>query len=328
MVTPTTTEDQISHTEVVGPFVHSSARPSLSDTEVPIVQLGQGALFWRRFRRHKLAMIGAVIMCLLSLLAFFAPLISPEDYLSFNYFVRNAPPRLTYPGAYDWVYLLGSDVQGHSLLMWIVYGARVSLTVGILSALLTSGIGVVVGAIAGHFGGWTDAMVMRITDIFLTIPTLPLLIMLSYYMAGGSMWMVILIFGLTTWPAVARLLRAYYLSFREREFIQAAHAMGVSDMRIMFRHVLPNTLSPVIVTTTLYVAIFISSEAAIDYLGVGIRPPSVSWGLALADSQAYFGANNWWAALFPGLFILITVLAINFLGDGLRDALDVRSRNE
>lgn len=140
------------------------------------------------------------------------------------------------------------------------------------------------------------------------------------------MWVVILIFGFTTWPAVARLIRAYYLGFREREFVQAAQAMGVSSRRIMVRHILPNVLSPVIVTSTLYVAIFIMGEAALDYLGVDVHPPTVSWGLAIANAQGYFAIDNWWPFVFPGMFLLLTVLAINFLGDGLRDALDVRAQ--
>jgi peptide/nickel transport system permease protein len=235
---------------------------------------------------------------------------------------------LTYPGAKDWEYLLGTDVQGHALLMWIVWGARVSLAVGLFSALLTSVIGVVLGGTAGYFGGWTDSIVMRMTDVFLTIPFLPLLILLSYYLSQGSWWLIVMIFGLTGWPGTARLVRSYYLSFRQQEFTQAARAVGVSDVRIIFRHILPNALSPVIVSTTLAVAVYIVFEAAIDFLGVGIKPPTVSWGLSLANAQDYFSEGNWWWALFPGLFILITVLAINFLGDGLRDALDVRSRGE
>jgi peptide/nickel transport system permease protein len=169
---------------------------------------------------------------------------------------------------------------------------------------------------------------MRITDVFLTIPVLPLLITLSYYLSKGSWVIIVLIFSLTGWTGVARLIRGYYLTFRQQEFTHAAQAIGVSDTRIIFRHILPNALSPVIVSATLLVAAYISSEAAIDFLGVGIRPPTVSWGLSLANSEDYFGAGNWWWAFFPGLFILITVLSINFLGDGLRDALDVRSRGE
>lgn len=300
----------------------------LQDTEVPVQQLGQGELIWRRFRRHHLAMIGSTVLGLLVLMAIFAPIISPEDYQNWNYLVSNVQPRWTYPGAHDWRYIMGSDVQGHSLLMWVTYGARVSLEVGIISAVLTSVIGISVGGTAGYFGGWVDAILMRVTDVFLTIPTLPLLILLSFYLSGGSWLVIVLIFAVTGWTGVARLIRSYYLTFRRQEFTEAARAVGVSDARIIFRHILPNALSPVIVSATLLVAGFIVGEAAIDFLGVGIRPPTVSWGLGLANAEEYFGAGNWWWALFPGIFILITVLCINFLGDGLRDALDVRSRGE
>jgi peptide/nickel transport system permease protein len=184
------------------------------------------------------------------------------------------------------------------------------------------------GATAGYFGGAADSIIMRITDVFLTIPIIPLLLMLSLYLSKGSWFYIVLIFGVTSWPVIARLIRSYYLTFRSQEFTQAARAVGVSDTRIIFRHILPNALSPVIVSATLLVATFIVAEAAIDFLGVGIRPPTVSWGLALTNAQDYFGVGNWWWAFFPGMFILITVLSINFLGDGLRDALDVRARGE
>lgn len=312
-------------TPIAGPSAAANKFVENND-DVLLVQLGQGQLIWRRFRKHHLAMAGAVTLVLLTLMAVFAPLISPEDYLNWNYLASNIHPRLTYPGASDWRYIMGSDSNGHSILMWITYGARVSLAVGLISAALTMVIAIVVGGTAGYFGGWIDAVVMRITDVFLTLPFLPLLILLSFYLSKGSVWLIVLIFGVLSWPGAARLVRGYYLTYRQQEFTEAARAVGVSDTRIIFRHILPNAMSPVIVATTLAVAGFIGAEAAIDFLGVGIKSPSVSWGLSLTDSQNYFGQGNWWWALFPGLFLLITTLAINFLGDGLRDALDVRSR--
>lgn len=311
-------------TPIAGPSL--IALQQLKDSEVPIVQLGQFSLIMRRFRKHKLAMLGAVVIGLLVLMAILAPVISPENFINWNYLALNLQPRWTFPWSDDWRYVMGTDAQGHSLLMWVAYGARVSLAVGLISATLTMIIAIVVGGTAGYFGGWLDAVMMRITDVFLTLPFLPLLIMLSFYVGHGSMWFIIIIFGVLSWPGAARLVRGYYLTFREQEFTQAARAVGVSDSRIIFRHILPNALSPVIVATTLAVAGFIIAEAAIDFLGVGIRQPTVSWGLALANSQDYFGTGNWWWALFPGIFLLLTTLSINFLGDGLRDALDVRSR--
>jgi ABC-type dipeptide/oligopeptide/nickel transport system permease subunit len=299
------------------------------ESDIPVVQLGQFALVWRRFRRHKLAMVGAVTMVLLILMAILAPLISPETYYGgWDLLAGNKTPRLTYPGASDWKYLLGADGNGHSLLMWVTYGARVSLAVGILAAFVTMVLAILIGATAGYFGGWADAVIMRITDVFLTLPFLPLIILLSAYLAGGSWVMIVVLFGVLTWPGSARLVRGYYLTFREQEFTQAARAVGVSDTRIIFRHILPNALSPIIVATTLAVAGFITVEAAIDFLGIGIRPPSVSWGLALSNADTAFQLGNWWWVVFPGIFLLLTTLAINFMGDGLRDALDVRARAE
>ncbi len=296
------------------------------DTEVSVIQLSQGALIWRRFRRHKLALGGAVVLSMLVLMAIFAPLISPEDYLGFDYFALNVHPTWALPWQHGWRYVLGTDSQGHALLMWITYGARVSLAVGIVSSLFTMILAISLGSVAGYFGGWIDAVIMRITDVFLTLPTLPLLILLSAYLSGGSALVIIGLFAVLSWPGAARLVRSYYLTFRGQEFTEAARAVGVSDARIIFRHILPNALSPIIVLATLSVAGFIVFEASIDFLGVGIKPPTTSWGLALANSEEYFGNHNWWWTLFPGLFLFITTLSINFLGDGLRDALDVRSK--
>lgn len=328
MIDPQHEEQMVSSPSVVTPVTTPATAAEMlkTDTEVGIVQLSQMELIWRRFRRHHLAMAAAVALALLVLMAIAAPLVSPESYLTYNYNVSNLSPRLTWPGQSDWAYLMGTDAQGHAILMWIAYGARISLAVGLLSALLTAIIGVILGGVAGYFGGWTDSVVMRITDVFLTLPFLPLLILLSAYMSQGSWQLIVLIFGLLGWPGIARLVRSYYLTFRSQEFTQAARAIGVSDARIIFRHILPNALSPVIVATTLAVAGFIITEAAIDFIGVGIKTPTVSWGLALNNAQGYFAEGNWWWALFPGLFLLITVLSINFLGDGLRDALDVRAR--
>lgn len=331
MLDPQHEEQAVLSDQVPTPVAGASeaALKLLQGTEVSVTQLGQGELIWRRFRKHKLAMIGSVVMGLLVLMAVFAPVISPESFLgNWNYFAQNYPPRFALPGSHGWEYVMGSDAQGHSILMWVTWGARVSLAVGIFSAILTSIIGIVVGGTAGYFGGWTDAVLMRVTDVFLTIPTLPLLILLAFYLGKGSWIIIVLIFALTGWTGVARLIRSYYLTFRNQEFTEAARAVGVSDSRIIFRHILPNALSPVIVSATLLVAGFIIGEAAIDFLGVGIRTPDVSWGLSLSNAESYLGVGNWWWALFPGLFILIAVLSINFMGDGLRDALDVRSRGE
>jgi len=211
VIDPQHEEQAVLSAEVPTPIgAPATAASLLTDTEVAIVQHTQFELVWRRLRRHKFAMAGGVTLILLTIMAVFAPLISPEDYLNWNYLVSNLQPRFALPGQSDWKYIMGSDVQGHSLLMWISYGARVSLAVGLFSALLTSVIGIVLGGTAGYFGGWIDAVVMRVTDVFLTLPFLPLIILLSYYVANGNWILITVIFGLTTWPGSARLVRTEY----------------------------------------------------------------------------------------------------------------------
>ena len=299
-------------------------REEVADDQVSIQQLSQMRLTWIRFRRHKPALVGAGILFFMIVLAIIGPWISPETYYGLNFGANTNGIGLA--PQWDYRYLLGSDANGHAIMMWILLGARTSLMVGILGATLSSTIGVTVGSVAGFFGGWLDALAMRITDIFLTLPFLPLLILLSAFFSGGNAWFIILIFGFLGWPGVARLIRSYYLTLREQEFTDAARAVGVGSWRIIFRHIMPNALSPVIVSFTLSVAAFIAGEAAIDFLGVGIHEPNVSWGLALSNAQTYLLLGNWWGALFPGLALLLTVLAVNFLGDGLRDALDVKAK--
>ena len=219
-----------------------------------------------------MAIAGAVVLLFFIFLAVFGNLITPESYDGYNPVNVNVPPQL------DYRYLFGSDPYGHAIIMYVITGARVSLEVGVLAALLASIIGVLVGATAGYFGGMMDSVCMRITDVFLTLPFLPLLVLLSAYLGGkGGVPFIILVLGLLGWTSVARLIRSYYLTLRQQEFTESARAVGVSDARIIFRHILPNALSPVIVSFTLLVAAFIVTEAAIDFLGVGLKSPTVSW---------------------------------------------------
>ncbi len=194
------------------------------------------------------------------------------------------------------------------------------------SSIFTTLIGFIVGAIAGYFGGIVDAIVMRVTDVFLTLPFFPVLLIVTAFVGQGSVPLIVIIFSFFGWPGVARLVRGSYLSLRNQEFVEAARAVGAPNRRIIFRHMLPSALRPVIVVTTLNVSGYIVSEAAIDFLGVGINYPTPSWGNILANAQDAMGAGNWWWPVFPGLAIVMTVLAVNFLGDGLGDALDVRSK--
>jgi peptide/nickel transport system permease protein len=303
------------------------------EEESKLKPLGQLELYWRRFRTHRLALIGAGVLLVLVLMAVFAPLITPGvgpytiPFLQLNIplFGTAHPPTVD---NFPWRLFGTTDGLNHSILAQVTYGARLSLFISFLGALLSAVIGTIIGAVSGYFGGWIDNLVMRITDVFLTIPLLPLLITASAIYASGGVTTIILILGLLTWPGTARLVRAQYLTMRETEFVEAAKATGVGDGRIMFRHILPNVLSPVIVTTTLSIAAFVSLEATLDFLGLGIRYPDITWGLILNDAQNDLIAGIWWWAVFPGLFLVITVLAVNFIGDGLRDALDVRSRVE
>ncbi|HZT96254.1 MAG TPA: ABC transporter permease [Chloroflexota bacterium] len=290
------------------------------DDQIAVRQLSQLQLTWIRFRRHKVAMAGAVILLFFVVVAIFGPLISPESYYQVN---QNA---LFQPPTWSWRYLMGADADGHAVMMWVILGARPSLEIGFLSAGLATVIGIIVGAVSGYFGGFVDAVCMRVTDVFLTLPFLPLLLLLGSIIGGGNVWFIVVVFGVLGWSGSARLIRSYYLTFRQQEFTEAARAVGVSSTRIIFRHILPNALSPIIVSFTLLVAAFIVTEAAIDFLGQGLKPPSVSWGLALAGAQSYTLLGIWWWMVFPGACLLLVVLAVNFIGDGLRDALDVRAK--
>src|SRR2546423_1714661 len=297
------------------------------EPEITTRQLTQLQLTWLRFRRHKPAMAGVAVIVFMIVLALLAavPQVMPEspyNMFSYDIMAQNLSPRLS-P---HWYFMLGTDDNGHTMVSQIMWGARISLAIGFISAFLTALIGVVVGAIAGYFGGWIDTVMMRVTDVFLTLPFLPMLLLAANLFGQGHLWVIIGIFAVFTWPGLARLARSSYLSLRTQEFAEAARAVGVSNTRIIFRHLLPNALRPVIVATTLNVASFIVVEAAIDFLGAGVKYPDASWGNILANAQTGFSNGNWWWATFPGIALILTVLAVNFIGDGLGDALDVRSK--
>jgi peptide/nickel transport system permease protein len=226
---------------------------------------------------------------------------------------------------------LGTDEVGRDLLSRLLFGARISLMVGLFAVLMEVLIGTTLGAISGYYGGRVDWVIMRITDVFLSIPLLPLLLVLTAIVAASSskaalnFGVIVLIIGALSWMSVARLVRASFLSLREREFTEAARAIGNRDGRIIFRHILPNAVAPIVVQATLDIAGVIVLESTLSYLGFGIQPPTASWGNMLSNSQANLQVA-WWAAVFPGLCILATVLSINYIGDGLRDALDPNMR--
>ncbi len=278
---------------------------------------------WKRFRRHKLALVGAVVIVLITLVAVLArwlPVADPNYIDQVNWQGTPLAPGVAH-------HLLGTDENGRDLVARLIFGAQISLTVAFFAVLMELTIGTVVGAVAGYYGGWTDYALMRLTDVFLSIPLLPLLLVLTAIVAASStkaalgFGVIVVIIGGTSWPAVARLVRASFLSLREKEFCEAARALGNRDGRIIFRHLLPNAVAPLIVQGTLEVANVIILESTLSFLGFGIQPPTASWGNMLANAESNMAIAPW-VAIFPGLCILVTVLAINYLGDGLRDALD------
>lgn len=273
------------------------------------------AIFWRRFRRHRLAMAGAVIILLLIGAAVLAPYITQYDRDKINLLQRTKPPS-----AEHW---FGTDVYGRDVFTRVVYGTRVSLQVGFTSMSISVFVGVIIGAISGYYGGLVDNLLMRLTDVFLSIPVF-FLILTVIALFKPTPFSIMAVIGLTSWPALARLVRGEFLSLRERDFTEAARATGASDLRIIFRHIMPNAMAPVIVSGTLRVAYAILIEAALSYLGLGIQPPTPSWGNMLLEGQPQILRGVWWLAFFPGAAIFLTVMAFNAVGDGLRDALDPR----
>ncbi|HTW85148.1 MAG TPA: oligopeptide ABC transporter permease [Candidatus Sulfotelmatobacter sp.] len=282
---------------------------------------------WRRFRRHKVALAGIVVLALLALIAIFAKLLAPQDPNYIDQVHWQGYPLA--PGVAG--HILGTDEVGRDLLSRLMFGAQISLTVALFAVIMEIVIGTVLGAVAGYYGGWIDFVLMRVTDVVLSIPLLPLLLVITAIVeatstkAALSFLVIVLIIGGLSWPSVARLVRASFLSLREREFAEAARAVGNRDGRIIFRHLLPNAVAPIIVQATLDVANVIILESTLSFLGFGIQPPTASWGNMLANSQSNITQAPW-AAIFPGLCILITTLAINYVGDGLRDALDPNTR--
>ncbi len=271
---------------------------------------------WRRFLKHRLAMIGGTACLLLTLMAVLAPWIAPH---TFDRIDLNA--RWTQPGLTGNVF--GTDELGRDVLTRIMYAGRISLVVGYVTAISISIVGSLVGAVAGFYGGWVDSVLMRLVDMLIAIPLLPLYLILAALIPGGGVGRIVLIFTLFGWTTVARLVRGQILSLKSQDFVEAGRAMGASEARLILRHLIPNALAPVIVAATLTVGTAILSESGLSYLGLGIQPPIPSWGNMLQRAQEYLLKASW-LAIFPGLFIFITVLSFNFLGDGLRDALDPR----
>ncbi len=296
--------------------------------ETPPLSLTQMA--WRRFRRHRLAIASAGILGALILYATVGAFFYPETYANAtDTGIRLQPP--------SWEHPFGTDTVGRDILARTIYGAQISLLIALTAVSVELVIGILVGAAAGFYGGKVDAVLMRLTEAMLAIPTLFLLLVMSKFFGGrvpnidffgrtfsGSVVVIILIIGLTTWPGLARIVRAEFLSLKERDFIMAARSTGTPNRQIIFRHILPNVVAPIVVAATLAVGGAILYEAYISFLGLGVQPPTATWGNMITGAGTYIESAPWlW--FFPGLFILLTVLSINFVGDGLRDALDPHS---
>src|SRR3989441_1838112 len=279
--------------------------------------ISQKQLFWRQFRRHKLALASAAVLLVLAAVVLLAPWIAPYPFDAIDTTQFRKPPSLAH--------IMGTDDIGRDLFTRLLYGGQISLAIGIFSALVGTGVGTLMGSVAGYYGKALDNLIMRVTDVAFSIPSLPLLIILSAY-AKSAIPVMILVIGLLSWMSTARIVRATVLSIRERDFTLAARAVGAPDVRIIARHILPNALAPIIVGATLGVGGAIIAESSLSFLGLGVQVPTPSWGNMLQDSQSTM-ASRPWLTIFPGMAILITVLGINFLGDGLRDALDPTIRS-
>ena len=274
------------------------------------------SLFWKRFKRNRLAVIGGVIVLILFILAIFAPVITPHDPNAIDVKHILEPPGISHP--------FGTDDLGRDILSRIIYGSRISLSVGFVAVGISTMVGIMLGAISGYYGGWIDRVLMRFVDIMLSIPTFFLLLAVIAFLEPG-IWNIMIVIGLTSWMGISRLVRAEVLSAKEREYALAARALGAGDLRIIFNHILPNSMAPVLVSAVLGVAGAILVESALSFLGIGVQPPTASWGNILTA-----GKDNieiaWWLSVFPGLAILVTVLAYNLLGEGVRDSIDPRMK--
>lgn len=304
-------------------MTHISGLPQEEFTKPVIVDESNTALkasVWRRFRKHPGAVIGFTIFTILIMMALLAPL-SPYDPEASDMSARNEAPSFSH--------VMGTDSLGRDLFTRILFGGRVSLTVGLIVVSISLLIGIPIGALAGYYGGWVDALLMRITDTFLALPSFLVLILLSAILRElnipllekNGVLTIGLVIGILSWMTFARLVRASFLTLREIEFVAATRALGGSDFRIIVSHILPNSIGPIIVEATLELGYAIIEESGLSFLGFGIQPPTPSWGNLLSNAQSHFTTYPW-LAIFPGLMIFLSIISVNYIGDGLRDAFD------
>lgn len=282
---------------------------------------------WRRFRRHRMAVAGALVLAFLVLGVIVGPVVWHSDPRKIDFSRSLLPPSRAHP--------MGTDDLGRDVLARVMLGGRVSLSVGVAAMLIAITLGTLIGAVAGFAGGRVDSLLMRLTDLFLALPVVPLLLLLIFLFRDslrsafgserGIFILIVTVIGGLNWMTVARLVRSSFLSLKQREFVEAAHALGVGEITIMFRHILPNALGPIIVAATLGVGAAIITESVLSFLGLGFPPDTPTWGRLLYDGQNFLDFAPW-VVLWPGFLIFLTVLSINYIGDGLRDAFDPRSR--
>jgi peptide/nickel transport system permease protein len=292
--------------------------PDLAHGTEPVAR-SNWQLFRRRFFRHKLGLVSIVILVILLIACFGAPWLAPYKQNAQNLLGSDTGPSLKHP--------FGTDDLGRDQLSEIMYAGRISLSIGLVVALLSTIVGVTVGAVAAYFGKATDQGLSAITDLFLILPDIALLaVAISVF--GQNATSIILVLAFLSWMYMARIVRAQVLSLKEKEFVEAARASGASTTRILIRHIIPNCTGTIVVNATLVIAAAVSTEAALSFLGFGVQPPQNSWGRMLSDTEGYAtSTDRFYLVLFPGLMLLLTVLSVNFLGDALRDAFDPKSRH-
>jgi peptide/nickel transport system permease protein len=307
----------------VGEVVIPDATLEQPDFEVQLESLSQLQLAWRRFRKHRLAMIGAFLFLGMCAVAIIGPILLP-----YSFYTIPEVDKVVYAGRAPSLAHPFGETGGlqRDVLTLVVNGARLSLLIGVGASAFGATIGAIVGGIAGYFGGWVDNLLMRIVDVMLSLPLLFVILVVSKFLGNGNWYMIMFIFAAFGWQGISRLVRSLFLTLREEDYVDAARAVGVGDFRIIFRHILPNAMSPIIVAATLGVASVIVSEAFVSFLGFGVDITQPTWGNVLSNSLNFITLGNWWWPLFPGLAIVVTVLGINFMGDGLRDALDPRTK--
>jgi len=316
-VNPTISEPTISPVD----FVTAETKEALTP----------GQLVWRRFLKHRLAVISGIGVILLLVFIIGGSIIIPESAANNT----DLQARLSGPTAQHW---FGTDSVGRDVFDRVIYGGQISIFIGLLAVFLEVSLGTLIGGVAAYYGGWVDSILMRFTEAMLAIPSLFLLIVLAKFIGrnvgqvtilgrtfSGSIGIVILVIGITSWMYLARIVRANVLSLKELDYISASKALGADNRRIFFSHLVPNTLGPIIVASTLGLATAIITEAYVSFLGLGVQPPTSTWGNMMQQAQSFLIRGAWWMWVFPSLFIVFMILCINLLGDGLRDALDPRS---